>query len=190
MGWMVTLLRSSKRKRRFITGTPPFGLHPCLYSDVPLSNKLDILGGLDKVTLLRSSKRKRRFITGVETPACILTSRWDLCLSCFTRHFGRRLGITNKFVLLSACSKIGWTCGGLRVTLLRSSVWKIHFIQGLRPSGYIPACNLTSLRDLCLSCFTRHFGRRLGITNKFVLLSACSIVQLRRTFWAAPRDNK
>ncbi len=28
-------------------------------------------------------------------------------LSYATRHFGRRLGRTNKFVLLSACSKIG-----------------------------------------------------------------------------------
>ena len=58
----------------FYTGTPPFGLHPCLYSVVP---------------------------TGLFV--CLVSQ--DI-LSCFTRHFGRRLGITNKFVLLSACSKI------------------------------------------------------------------------------------
>ena len=136
-----------------------------------------------------------------------------------------------------------------RVTLLRSSEWNIRLLQGLRPSGYIPACVLTSLRDLrlgygvvtllrsserkrrfitgvetpacilsslrdysrtavlcrdsaslhpCLYCIvptglrvwamdivsshclvsTRHFGRRLGIKNKFVLLSACSKIGL------------
>gem|GEM_PF-5454855 len=37
---------------------------------------------------------------------CVCLVLQDI-LSCFTRHFGRRLGITNKFVLLSACSKIG-----------------------------------------------------------------------------------
>ena len=31
----VTLLRSSEWNNTFFTGTPPFGLHPCLYSDVP-----------------------------------------------------------------------------------------------------------------------------------------------------------
>ncbi len=106
-------------------------------------------------------------------PACILTSRcptswtfwasprqssseldsalgshqnWDLRLSCFTRHFGRRLGITNNFVLLSACSKIGlrghaWADG--MVTLLRSSKRKRRFITGVET----PACILPSLRD-------------------------------------------
>jgi|GEM_PF-5435199 len=63
--------------------------------------------GMEGVTLLRSSERNNTFFTGVETPACILSSLRDYCLSCFTRHFGLRLGRTNKFVLLSACSKIG-----------------------------------------------------------------------------------
>ena len=38
-----------------------------------------------------------------------------------------------------------WADG--EVTLLRSSDWNIRLLQGLRPSGYIPACILTSLRD-------------------------------------------
>ena len=66
---------------------------------------------------------------------------------------GRRLGITNLFVLLSACSKIGrcgafgGTCGGLRVTLLRSSEWKIHFIQGLRFAAFCFARNRAAPRQ-------------------------------------------
>ena len=100
----------------FYTGTPPFGLHPCLYSVVP---------------------------TGLFV--CLVLQ--DI-LSCFTRHFGLRLGITNKFVLLSACSKIGRT--GWRVTLLRSSIRSNVSLQGLRPLGSIPACILTSRWDSCL----------------------------------------
>ena len=76
-------------------------------------------------------------------PACNLTSRCDSSFVLFYKTF--------------------WEAG--KVTLLRSSVWKIHFIQGLRPSGYIPACILSSLRDY-------------------------SFVLLYKTFWAAPRDNK
>jgi len=67
--------------------------------------------------------------------------------------------------------------GGLEVTLLRSSIRNITFYTGT-PFYFVPACILSSLRDFCLSCFTRHFGRHLGITNKFVLLSARSKIGL------------
>ena len=64
---MVTLLRSSERKMRFNTGTPPFGLHPCLYYNVPTGLCLGYRGGVwadGKVTLLRSSIWNNTFYTG------------------------------------------------------------------------------------------------------------------------------
>ena len=205
-GGKVTLLWSSERNGRFIQGFRPSDSTPaCILSSLRDYVRTDVL------------------CRGY-TPACILTSRWDLRLSCFTRHFGRRLGITNLFVLLSACAKIGRWGGDaptefykewafiagvpLRSTpacilsSLRDYVWAIVLCRGYAtllldglegnapmefykewtfytgvPLRSTPACIITSLRDLRLSCFTRHFGRRLGITNKFVLLSACSIVQ-------------
>ncbi len=77
-----------------------------------------------------------------------------LRLSCFTRHFGRRLGITNKFVLLSACSKIGlrghaWADG--MVTLLRSSIRSNVSLQGLRFPAFCFARNRAAPRQrLCM----------------------------------------
>ena len=48
-GWVVdgrvgevTLLRSSIRNNTFYTGTPPFGLHPCLYCIVPTGLILEL----------------------------------------------------------------------------------------------------------------------------------------------------
>ena len=71
----------------FITGVSSYGLHPCLYCIVPT--------GLVFVLFYKT----------FWALGCVWVDVWRL--SCFTRHFGRHLGITNKFVLLSACSKIG-----------------------------------------------------------------------------------
>ena len=64
------------------TGTPPFGLHPCLYYNVPtgLLFRLPFYAG---VTLLWSSIRNNTFYTGTPlrfVPACIITSLRDLRL--------------------------------------------------------------------------------------------------------------
>ena len=99
-----------------------------------------------RVTLLWSSERNGRFIQGL---------RFAASLPVFCRPYGTfRLGLFYKTF---------WTDG--EVTLLRSSIRSNVSLQGLRPSGYIPACILTSRWDFA-----------------FVLF--------HKTFWAAPRDNK
>ena|GEM_PF-2139739 len=223
-GWRVTLLRSSIRNNTFYTGTPLRCIPACILSSLRDYFRTAVLCRGYATLHFASQGIGRRLGRDYacitlrsacsDIPACILSFLRDLGLSCFTRHFGRRLGITNKFVLLSACSivlfhktfwasprqsssKLDSVLGSLqnwadwKVTLLRSSIWKIHFIQGLRPSGYIPACILTSLRDyfrtavLCRDSASLHFasqgiGRRLGKTNKFVLLSDCSKIERRK----------
>gem|GEM_PF-4779923 len=116
-------------------------------------------------------------------PACIITSLRDFAFVLFHKTFWAAPR-NNKFI----CSPLGllqnWADGW--VTLLRSSKRKIHFIQGLRPSGCIPACILSSLRDyfrttvLCRDSASLHFasqgiGRRLGRDYACITLrSACS----------------
>ena len=66
-------------------------LHPCLYYNVPTGLCLDY----EVVTLLRSSIRNKTFFyRGYATlhPCLYSDVPMGLCLSCFTRHFGLRLG--------------------------------------------------------------------------------------------------
>ena len=82
------------------------------------------------------------FIAGVETPACIVSSLRDLRLSCFTRHFGHRLGrVRVNSTLHSACSKIG------RAGWKGDAPTEFYMVERSFTGVETPACILSSLRD-------------------------------------------
>ena len=161
-----------------------------------------------EVTLLRSSERKRRFITGVETPACILTSHcptswtfwagWRVTLLRSSKRNNTFFTGTPPFGLhpclysdvpTGLCVWATGVClGGWVGDAPTEFCMENTFYTGTPPFGLHPClyCIVPKGLFVCLvlqdilSCFTRHFGRRLGITNKFVLLSACSKIGRRK----------
>ena len=71
---------------RSFAGTPPYGLHPCLYSNVPTG----LCWGYGEVTLLRSSERNGRFIQGF---------RYAPPLPVFYRPYGTCVCLVSQDIL-------------------------------------------------------------------------------------------